>query len=305
MEVFAGKIEDPATLGSARGKHVGVVSAVEESGYKCDVIVSEWMGYALTYESMLASVIRARDAYLNDGGVMLPDLAEIWVAGCTSQCFSSGGYKSNKALVDDLQFWDDIEGFRMTSAARHITHQDANGIHSSSSESGSSLITAQVRPVPSESITTTASRVKELDMMTISVQESLQFEGTFKVQLTQPNGEDADAEAQSSSGDHVHLHALCIWFDALFSARVCPDHPVTLSTSPLSEQTHWVQTLLPLPKPVALSPDADVALMGRVSFDQHDEDFRGLRIKLEYGTFPAKSPDQSLTFPHIAHFEMV
>lgn len=60
MEVFAGKIEDPATLGSARGKHVGVVSAAEESGYKCDVIVSEWMGYALTYESMLASVIRAR-----------------------------------------------------------------------------------------------------------------------------------------------------------------------------------------------------------------------------------------------------
>ena len=30
---------------------------------KVDVIVSEWMGYCLLYESMLSSVITARDRY--------------------------------------------------------------------------------------------------------------------------------------------------------------------------------------------------------------------------------------------------
>ena len=35
---------------------------------KVDVIVSEWMGYFLLYESMLDSVIWARDKYLADGG---------------------------------------------------------------------------------------------------------------------------------------------------------------------------------------------------------------------------------------------
>ena len=38
-----------------------------------DVIISEWMGYALLYESMLDSVLHARDKWLVPGGVMLPD----------------------------------------------------------------------------------------------------------------------------------------------------------------------------------------------------------------------------------------
>ena len=40
---------------------------------KVDVIISEWMGYALLYESMLDSVLHARDKWLVPGGVMLPD----------------------------------------------------------------------------------------------------------------------------------------------------------------------------------------------------------------------------------------
>ena len=36
---------------------------------KVDIIVSEWMGYCLLYETMLPSVIFARDKYLNKGTV--------------------------------------------------------------------------------------------------------------------------------------------------------------------------------------------------------------------------------------------
>jgi hypothetical protein len=36
-----------------------------------DVIVSEWMGYFLLYESMLDSVIWAREKYLSPGGLSL------------------------------------------------------------------------------------------------------------------------------------------------------------------------------------------------------------------------------------------
>jgi protein arginine N-methyltransferase 1 len=42
---------------------------------KVDIIISEWMGYFLLYESMLDSVLWARDKYLNKGGKMLPDRA--------------------------------------------------------------------------------------------------------------------------------------------------------------------------------------------------------------------------------------
>jgi protein arginine N-methyltransferase 1 len=47
---------------------------------KVDVIVSEWMGYLLLRESMLDSVIFARDRYLKPGGAMYPSHAQMFWA---------------------------------------------------------------------------------------------------------------------------------------------------------------------------------------------------------------------------------
>jgi hypothetical protein len=54
-----------------------------------DVIVSEWMGYALLFESMLDSLLAARDRWLAPGGALLPDLAAIHVAGASRQAFGT------------------------------------------------------------------------------------------------------------------------------------------------------------------------------------------------------------------------
>jgi len=53
-----------------------------------DIIISEWMGYFLLYESMLDSVLWARDKYLVPGGKMLPDRATLYVAA-----LEDGNYK--------------------------------------------------------------------------------------------------------------------------------------------------------------------------------------------------------------------
>ena len=47
---------------------------------KVDVVLSEWMGYFLLYENMLPSVFFIRDKYLAQGGIMIPQTAEIYVA---------------------------------------------------------------------------------------------------------------------------------------------------------------------------------------------------------------------------------
>ena len=44
-----------------------------------DIIVSEWMGYCLFYESMLDSVLFARDKWLSSNGLMFPDMATFHV----------------------------------------------------------------------------------------------------------------------------------------------------------------------------------------------------------------------------------
>lgn len=46
-----------------------------------DIIISEWMGYALYYESMLPTVLLARDKWLKPGGIILPDRSELKIAG--------------------------------------------------------------------------------------------------------------------------------------------------------------------------------------------------------------------------------
>ena len=38
-----------------------------------DIIISEWMGYFLMYESMLDTVLFARDKWLKPGGLLMPD----------------------------------------------------------------------------------------------------------------------------------------------------------------------------------------------------------------------------------------
>ena len=58
---------------------------------KVDIIISEWMGYFLLYESMLDTVLYARDRFLNKDGLIFPDKATIFVAG-----IEDGDYKDEK-----------------------------------------------------------------------------------------------------------------------------------------------------------------------------------------------------------------
>ena len=46
---------------------------------KVDIIISEWMGYFLLRESMLDSVILARDRFLKPGGALYPSHARMFL----------------------------------------------------------------------------------------------------------------------------------------------------------------------------------------------------------------------------------
>jgi hypothetical protein len=56
-----------------------------------DIIVSEWMGFYLVHESMMRSVLVARDRFLKPGGCMIPETADIFCApaNCDSDVQSS------------------------------------------------------------------------------------------------------------------------------------------------------------------------------------------------------------------------
>jgi len=69
----------------------GKMEEVELPYPKVDIIISEWMGYFLLYESMMDTVLYARDRYLEKGGLIFPDKAVLYVAG-----IEDGDYKEEK-----------------------------------------------------------------------------------------------------------------------------------------------------------------------------------------------------------------
>lgn len=88
-------LEDKVTL--IKGK----MEEIELPVKQVDIIISEWMGYFLLYESMLDTVLLARDTYLAPGGKMFPDVATLFVAG-----IEDGDYFNEK-----INYWDDVYGF--------------------------------------------------------------------------------------------------------------------------------------------------------------------------------------------------
>ena len=55
---------------------------------KVDIIISEWMGYFLMRESMLDSVIVARDKFLKEGGAMYPSHARMLMVCHLASCLT-------------------------------------------------------------------------------------------------------------------------------------------------------------------------------------------------------------------------
>lgn len=52
---------------------------LDEDIPKVDIIISEWMGFCLVFESMLDSVIYARQTFLKKDGLMFPERARIYL----------------------------------------------------------------------------------------------------------------------------------------------------------------------------------------------------------------------------------
>ncbi len=67
-----------------------------------DIIISEWMGYCLFYESMLDTVLYARDKWLAPGGLMFPDKATLWVTAIEDRQYKVGASCLGKIVTFTL-----------------------------------------------------------------------------------------------------------------------------------------------------------------------------------------------------------
>jgi len=130
----------------------GKMEEIELPVEKVDIILSEWMGYFLLYESMLDSVLWARDKYLNKGGKILPDRCTMYVAG-----IEDAQYKNEKK-----SFWDDVYGVNMNCLTATVMREPIIDV------------------VPSDIIITDACKILELDLITMKPGD-VQFNSFYKL----------------------------------------------------------------------------------------------------------------------------
>merc|ERR1712183_286193 len=79
-----------------------------------DIIISEWMGYALLFESMLPSVLYARDTFLKPKiGKLYPNECKIYIEGATSP----------------LSYWENVYGYKMNPMKQLILNERRKEAH--------------------------------------------------------------------------------------------------------------------------------------------------------------------------------
>jgi protein arginine N-methyltransferase 1 len=73
-----------------------------------DIILCDWIGYFLFSDTLLDSVIYARDHFANASTIIMPDKVSLYLAG-----IEDSQYRSEK-----YDFWDNVYGFQMSSVQR-------------------------------------------------------------------------------------------------------------------------------------------------------------------------------------------
>ena len=174
------------------------------NGETVDIIVSEWMGYALFFETMLPSVMAARDALMTpETGTMYPNVSTIYIEG-----------SNEKARLD---YWDNVHSLNMAPMKERMVNELTQE--------------AWVEVVEDKNIITNRAKVIDHDLNTCK-DEELDFEAPFELYLRD----------DKSPSDPIEVHQLVVSFDIDFS--VPGSNKVSFSTGCQSTPTHWKQTVL-------------------------------------------------------------
>ncbi|XP_075089562.1 putative protein arginine N-methyltransferase 6 [Nicotiana tabacum] len=237
-----------------------------------DVIVSEWMGYMLLYESMLGSVITARDRFLKPGGLILPSHATLYMAPVTHP----------DRYSESVDFWRNVYGIDM-SAIMPLAKQCA-------------FEEPSVETITVENVLTWPQVVKHVDCYTVTIQELESITTRFKFE----------------SMMRAPFHGFAFWFDVEFTSpevfpsnnglppsfvessngcmtegnhrkkRPNPNEALVLSTAPEDPPTHSMQTLVYFYEP--LEVEQDQVIEGSLTLSQSKENARFMNIHLEYSS---------------------
>ena len=248
QNVFENEFQD--TITCVRG----MIETVTLPVPKVDVIVSEWMGYCLLYESMLDSVIHARDKYLAPDGLMIPSHASLRIAPIAD----------SELIASHADFWKHIYGFKMTGMLENVYDE------------------ALIRSVYPKELAAESFSFLELDLHTARLID-LTFYNTFE--LVWKEGFDYL---------HGFAIWFDMFFARGRNESVLPEMTldqarrkgmVAFTTGPDAVQTHWQQGALLLKKHDTKLEEG-MKLSGSVGYQRMKDQQRSLEIEVSWKAPP-------------------
>jgi len=203
---------------------------------KVDVVISEWMGYFLVHESMLESVLQARDRWLKPAGCMYPSRAQLFLC--------PGNFQ--KQLDEGAGFWKgDVYGFDFACLVEEA-EAEVRAQPMASGTFTEDQLTQGVAPV----------MVADLDLGTCTKAMVRNIRSAYSFVL--PDRKKAPET----------VHGMALWFDVLF-----PASKVKLQTGPHHPKTHWGQTLALMDEPFDLEPGEDLSGTMRLKSNKDNHRF--------------------------------
>jgi type I protein arginine methyltransferase len=241
----------------------GKIEEVKLPVDQVDVIISEWMGYGLLYESMLDSVLWARDAYLDrDHGLMVPAHATLRIAPLLD----------SDLRVSHVDFWRSVYGFDMSGMLDDVYDEAlVRSIDRGDVAGGNSVPFLQ------------------LDLHTAQTTD-LTFLHAFEIEWTGTAGQTLDGwaiwfdvlffKSRSEKLGPTGADALASASDAAAAAAVAAVKGQNgFSTGPDAPQTHWQQVALLAKKQDQACKQGEV-VRGKIGYQKREGRDRSIDIEV-------------------------
>ncbi|KAF9568765.1 arginine N-methyltransferase 3 [Agrocybe pediades] len=270
--IKANGFEDVITVVQGKVENIELPKDIE----KVDIIVSEWMGYALLYESMLDSVLVARDRFLKPGGVMAPSETRMVLGLCD-------GSEIHKERIG---FWDDVYGFDLSTMGEGLYDEaiiDVVGPEAMLSKpyTVKDLVLGEVTPrdldfSSSFTLVSTAQRRTKINSFI------LYFDTFFTA-----HGGPVPASTEVKIVQEGEAHLAELWPVGGKSAlqrrkSLGPEKEkvTSFSTGPMSTPTHWKQTIFLLKEPITVTEDS--LITGKFMCKKSETNSRELDVEIHY-----------------------
>ena len=247
-----------------------------------DIIISEWMGYFLLRESMLDSIIRARDKFLKKKtGLMFPSHVTMYIAPVYDEDERRHAYNDyNNAMGD----WNEF------AETTRITYGVDMSVLESDYEREQKeyyLLSSRWTELNPEAVLAEPSAVKYLDMCTCTIEDSR----GISLQSNQSAFEFDIFHNNESTNNNQLISGLSGWFTADFKSRTDDQgrlyapkliNPAFLDTGPSAGYTHWGQQTFYFISSIPLIQGEITNIKGNIEMTRTKENTRLYNARITY-----------------------